>query len=548
MSVSRDFYTVLGLATDAAPDDVKRAYRALARQLHPDANPGDPDSAERFRMLHEAYHVLSTPDLRLAYDQALRKLRPQLGAVQASSGPGGDMAERSAPGSPAITRGGPTPRYQQPDGPVLALHCVPGLAALAPSHERRVFYLLSEVSSMMAPAEAPSPLALAVVIDCSSPMRGPRLDAVRHALYGLLARLGPDDRITVIGFDDRAALLADGAPGEVRGALDQSLDGQSWRETADIAAGLSAALARLAARAGRQRISGLLLLTQGRADDAQHCLQLALCAREVGVAITALGMGADWNRELLDRVATISGGASDFIDQPAYLDVIVADWMARLRATTATDLRISFEPAPGVVTVRATSVSPDIAERFTHTIATSGSTPPATAAEVDVGTVADLSGHEGPAIIWQLMVYPEASAPRDGATRLGRLVARYGVPGRADGYQERVEIDVTVPAAAAEMDQLLVPRVRAALELITAYRLQVQADALVAAARPHEAAIRLGTAAERLRGAGQDDLAIATQRVADALANPAGAPQEDVLRIRYRTKNLGFAGRHRDFA
>jgi DnaJ-class molecular chaperone len=64
----RDYYDVLGVGRDADPAEVKRAFRGLARELHPDVNAHDPEAEEKFKAAAEAYEVLSDPERRRAYD------------------------------------------------------------------------------------------------------------------------------------------------------------------------------------------------------------------------------------------------------------------------------------------------------------------------------------------------------------------------------------------------------------------------------------------------------------------------------------------------
>ena len=69
MAAKRDYYEVLGVSKTASADEIKKAYRQLAKKLHPDVNPGDKEAEAKFKEVNEAYEVLSDDQKRARYDQ-----------------------------------------------------------------------------------------------------------------------------------------------------------------------------------------------------------------------------------------------------------------------------------------------------------------------------------------------------------------------------------------------------------------------------------------------------------------------------------------------
>lgn len=90
MAEKRDYYEVLGVSKNASEDEIKRAYKKLARKYHPDMNPGDKEAEEKFKEVNEANEVLSNPEKKAKYDQfGFAGVDPNYGADQGGYGGAG---------------------------------------------------------------------------------------------------------------------------------------------------------------------------------------------------------------------------------------------------------------------------------------------------------------------------------------------------------------------------------------------------------------------------------------------------------------------------
>jgi len=111
----KDYYKVLGVTRSASTDEIKKAFRQLARKYHPDVNPGDKQAEARFKEINEAYEVLSDPDKRRKYDTLGPNWQEQFGPAASTARGRSPFATRTRAGGGSGSTGSSSGSYDFAD-------------------------------------------------------------------------------------------------------------------------------------------------------------------------------------------------------------------------------------------------------------------------------------------------------------------------------------------------------------------------------------------------------------------------------------------------
>jgi len=317
----KDYYAVLGLSQSATDEEIKQAYRKLARRYHPDSRTEKAPTA-LFHEVQAAYAVLGDPQRRRAYDRR----RGELG-----------MNRKAA----------------------LHLDTLLSRDELSSLYEEQVIYLLMTIRPAMASKGKRLPLNLCLVIDRSTSMQGARLEHVKQAAHQIIDELHDDDALAVVTFSDRAEVLLPSQWGVNRAYAKARISSMLASGGTEILQGIQAGLGEIDKLHGGHVTSHLVLLTDGQTyGDEEDCIAEARLAGARRVGITAMGIGEDWNDALLDEIAAQSGGTSAYISSPAQVRALLRQKVRGLGSVFAQGLTMEFRYAEGVEVERAFRVSP----------------------------------------------------------------------------------------------------------------------------------------------------------------------------------------------
>jgi Ca-activated chloride channel family protein len=403
----------------------------------------------------------------------------------------------------------------------VTLHCTWGRAPLPTSASPQVGYLLVEAQA--ASATEAVPLNFCLTLDRSGSMQGAKLAALKDATKRLVETLTPQDIVSIVIFDDQVEVLLPATPATDHNAIKAQIDRIEEAGGTAMSGGMLAGQAELRKYSAPDRVGAMLLLTDGQTwGDEDRCRQIAAELAREGVKITALGLGAEWNEKLLDDLADTTGGASDYIADPAQITTFFQRAVRAAQGTVARDARLLLR--------LARDVTPRAVHRVMPVIANLGYQP---IGENEIAVrLGDLESNNQASVAIDLMLPARAA----GAFRIAQAELHY-TPVGAEQEQlikQDVLLEFTGDPNAAQYD----PRVMNLIERVTAFKLQTRALSEAEIGNLSGATQKLRAAATRLLDLGELDLAQKAQAQAEQLEQGKAVTAESQKELRYATRRL----------
>jgi Ca-activated chloride channel family protein len=483
VEAGKDYYSLLGVPRNATPEQLRRAYREAAHQLHPDKNIA-PGETELFLEVSQAYETLIDAESRTAYDAELAELEEKL----ASESPFSYSIQHS---KPAILR----------------------------LEEPQVHYVMIDIKGSDTLPDYRPPINLSIVIDRSTSMQGERLDQVRSAVTAILRDLQPEDSASVVAFSDKAEVIVspdqakDMSAARARLSLMQAFGGT------EIAQGLSLGLDELHRNYNREGINHIVLLTDGRTyGDEDLCFELAEDAMKYGITINGVGIGSDWSDRFLDELSSKTGGSVLFLNTPKAVTDLLSGIYDDLSQIVAKKVRMEGATGQAVDLRELFRLLPD----------------PMPLSDTLPVTLGNLPKNSSIRILLELVVHP--------APGLSQLpVAQLKISGELVGRGlEPQEVPLSIELPLTDEPELDPPpkEIASALNLLSLYKQQEKARHEAELGELAKAARRLENLATQLLAAGERELAKTALNEAVTISQSKKISEEGEKTLKYGTRAL----------
>ena len=386
-------------------------------------------------------------------------------------------------------------------------------------------YVLLHVQPTAQVADVRMPLNFGFVLDHSGSMRGTKIEQLRAAVKLALDHMADEDLVSIVTFNDSFDLIAPSMPAGDRSRLKRKIDRIRAGGGTTMSRGIREGIKQIRRGLSAERMNRMLLLTDGQTfGDERKCVELAGEAQAHNIAIFALGLGDDWNEDLLDDIAAASGGESDFIDSPDKIVPLFSQTIQRTQSLVVHNAQLILRLVNGVVPRQVWQVTPLIANLGYQ---------PLSERDVQV-TLGEIEAGDGKSLLVELMIPPRPA----GQYRIAQAEVTYDVP--AQGIrEEKIRSDILIrftqdPAATRQYD----PQVMNVVEKVTAFKLQTRALEEAKMGNIAGATQKLRAAATRLLDLGEEELAAAALQEAQNLETEGVMSAAGTKKLRYETRKL----------
>ena len=393
-----------------------------------------------------------------------------------------------------------------------------------PAGTAQVAYMLIDAQSQAQATTTVAPVNFCMVLDRSGSMDGPKMDNLKRAMVEVIATLRPDDIVSLVVFDETADVIVPSQPVTDKADLNNRVEAIRVQGGTAMSTGLELGAAELRKGLAPDRISHVLLLTDGQTwGDEDRCRAIAQELGQIGVPITALGLGDEWNERLLDDLAAATNGTSDYIANPQDISRFFQRAAQAAQHTTVRNARLLIRLSSGVTPRAVYRVKPMIANLGYKPIGERE-------INIDLG---DIQSDTGASVLAEIMI----PARPEGEYRVAQAELTYDVP-QEQRLDQRVRVDaliqLTSDASAIKVD----PAAMNLVERVTAFKLQTRALDEAAAGNTAGATQKLRSAATRLLDLGELELADTMNRAAEAINQGQAPTAADQKALTYKTRRL----------